>query len=165
MISLKIDWFDFLAVQGTLGSLLQHHSSKASILWHSAFFTVQLSQPYVTTGKTVALTIWTFTDRVVSLFFNTLTRFVTTLYIMYITESLAVYLKLTQCCTSTVLQFIKGSQLVLIRIKYLKTFGAVSQLADDKIHLLSRLFPQRFDSEHLRRSVGICINIFSRYPT
>ena len=60
LISLKIDWFDLLAVQGTFRSLLQHHSSKGSILWRSAFFTVQLSQLYVTTGKTIALTIWTF---------------------------------------------------------------------------------------------------------
>ena len=60
LISLKFDWFDLLAVQGTLRSLLQHHSLKAPILWHSAFFLVQLSQPYVTAGKTIALTIWTF---------------------------------------------------------------------------------------------------------
>ena len=75
-MSLKIDWFDLLAVQRTFRSLLQHHSSKASILWHSAFFTVQLSQPYVTTGKTIALTIWMFVCRVMSLLFNTLSRFV-----------------------------------------------------------------------------------------
>ena len=66
LISLKIDGFDLLAVQGTLRSLLQHHSSKASIFWCSTFFTVQLSQPYVTTGTTIALTIWTFVSRVVS---------------------------------------------------------------------------------------------------
>ena len=64
LISLKIDWFDLFAVQGTFRSLLQNHSSKASIFWHSAFFTVWLSQPYVTTGKTIALTIWTFVGRV-----------------------------------------------------------------------------------------------------
>ena len=68
LISLKIDWFDLLTVRGTLRSLLQHHSSKASILWCSAFLMVQLSQPYVTTGKTIALTIWTFVGRVISLF-------------------------------------------------------------------------------------------------
>ena len=60
LISFKMDWLDLFAVQGTLKSLLQHHSSKASILWHSAFFTVQLSHPYMTTGKTIALTRWTF---------------------------------------------------------------------------------------------------------
>ena len=75
LISLKTDWFD-LAVQGTLRSLLQHHSSKASILWYSAFFLVQLSQPYVTTGKTIVLTIQTFVSRVMSLLFNTLSMFV-----------------------------------------------------------------------------------------
>ena len=60
LISLRMDWFDFLAVQGTLKSLLQHHNSKASILWHSTFFMVQLSHPYMTTGKTIVLTLWTF---------------------------------------------------------------------------------------------------------
>ena len=77
LISLKIDWFDLLTDQGTVKSLLQHHSLKASILWRSAFFTVQLSQPYVTTGQTTALTICTFVSRVMSLLFNTLSRFVT----------------------------------------------------------------------------------------
>ena len=68
LISFRMDWLDLLAVQGTFKSLLQHHSSKASILWHSAFFTVQLSHPYMTTGKTIALTRWTFVDKVVSVF-------------------------------------------------------------------------------------------------
>ena len=76
LISLKIDWFDLLAVQGTLKSLLQHHSSKASILWRSAFFIVQLSHPYMTTGKTIALTRWTFVSKVMSMLFNKLSRFV-----------------------------------------------------------------------------------------
>ena len=79
LISFKIDWFDFLAVQGTLESLLQHHCSKASILQHSAFLMVQLSHPYMTTGKTIVLTIWTSVGKVVSLHFNTLSRFVITL--------------------------------------------------------------------------------------
>ena len=70
LISFRIDWLD-LAVQGTFKSLLQHHSSKASILWRSAFFIGQLSQPYMTTGKTIALTRWTFVDKVMSLLFNT----------------------------------------------------------------------------------------------
>ena len=65
-----MDWLDLLAVQGTLKSLLQHHSSKASILWCSAFLIVQLSHPYMTTGKTIALTRWTFVDKVMSLLFN-----------------------------------------------------------------------------------------------
>ena len=76
LISFRIDWFDLLAVQGTLKSLLQHHSSKASILRHSAFFIVQLSRPYMTTGKTIALTRRTFDGKVMSLFFNMLSRFV-----------------------------------------------------------------------------------------
>ena len=66
LISFRMDWLDLLAVQGTL-SLLQHHSSKASVLWHSAFFIVQLSHPYMTTGKTIALTRWTFVDKIMSL--------------------------------------------------------------------------------------------------
>ena len=78
LISFRMDWLDLLAVQGTLKSLLQHHSSKASILQCSAFFTVQLSHPYMTTGKTIALTRWTFVGKVRSLLFNTLSRLVIT---------------------------------------------------------------------------------------
>ena len=74
-----MDWLDLLAVQGTLKSLLQHHSSKASILWSSAFFTVQLSHPYMTNGKTIALTRRTFVGKVMSLLFNMLSRLATTL--------------------------------------------------------------------------------------
>ena len=70
LISFRMDWFDLLAVQGTLKSLLQHHSSKLSILWHSAFFTVQISHPHMTTGKTIALTRRTFVCKVMSLLFN-----------------------------------------------------------------------------------------------
>ena len=76
LISFRMDWLDLLAVQGTLKSLLQHHSSKASILWCSAFFTVQLSHPYMTTGKTIALTRWTFVGKVISLLFNMLSGLV-----------------------------------------------------------------------------------------
>ena len=71
LISLKIDWFDLCAIWGTLRSLLQHHSSKASILWRSAFYTVQLSRPYMTTGKNIALTMWTFVGILMSLLFST----------------------------------------------------------------------------------------------
>ena len=78
LISFKMDWLDVLAVQGTLKSLLQHHSSKASILRHSAFLTVQLSHPYMTTGKTIALTRQTFVRKVMSLLFNMLSRLVIT---------------------------------------------------------------------------------------
>ena len=76
LISFSIDWFDLLAVQETLKSLLQHHSSKTSILRHSAFFIVQISHPYMTNGKTIALTIWTFVDKVMSLLFNMLSRLI-----------------------------------------------------------------------------------------
>ena len=76
LISYTMDWLDLLAVLGTLRSLPQHHSSKASILQHSAFFIVQLSHPYMTTGNTIALTRWTFVGKVMSLFFNMLPRFV-----------------------------------------------------------------------------------------
>ena len=76
--SFRMDWLDLLAVQGTLKSLLQHHSSKASILLGSAFFIVQLSHPYMTTGKTIALTRWTFVDKIMSLLFNMLSRLVIT---------------------------------------------------------------------------------------
>ena len=77
-ISFRMDWLDLLAVQGTLKSLLQHHSSKASILQHSAFFTVQRSHPHMTTGKTIALTRWTFVGKVMSLLLNMLSRLVIT---------------------------------------------------------------------------------------
>ena len=76
LISFRMDWLDLLAVQGTLKSLLQHHSSKASSLQHSSFFIVQLSHPYMTTGKTRALTRWTFVGKVMSLLFNMLSRLV-----------------------------------------------------------------------------------------
>ena len=76
LISFRMDWLDLLAIQGTLKSLLQHHSSNTSILWHSAFFIVQLSHPSMTTGKTIALTRWTFVSKVMSLFFNMLSRLV-----------------------------------------------------------------------------------------
>ena len=78
LISFRMDWLDLLAVQGTLKNHLRHHNSKASILWHSAFFIVQLSQPYMTTGKTIALTRWTFVDDIMSLLLNMLSRLVIT---------------------------------------------------------------------------------------
>ena len=88
LMSFRMDWLDLLAVQGTLKSLLQHHTSKPSILWGSAFFIVQVSQPYVTTGKTIALTRQTFVDKVMSLVFNMLTRLIiTSLSIQSLTKS------------------------------------------------------------------------------
>ena len=76
LISFRMDWLDFIDVHGTLRSLIQHHSSKASILWHSALFMVQLSHAYMTTGKTIALTRWIFVSKVMSVHFNMLSRFV-----------------------------------------------------------------------------------------
>ena len=76
LISFRIDWFDLLALQGTLQSLLWHHNSKASILWHLVFFMIQLSHPYMTIRKTIALTVWTFVGKVMSLVFNMLSRLV-----------------------------------------------------------------------------------------
>ena len=80
MISFRIDWFDLLVVQGTLRSLLQYHNSKASVLQHPAFFMVQLEHPYMTTGKTIALTRWTFVGKVMSLLLNMLSRLVITFH-------------------------------------------------------------------------------------
>ena len=82
LISFRMDWLDLLAVQGTLKSLLQHHNLKASILWHSAFFIVQLSHTYVTTGKTIVLTRQTFVGKIMSLLFNMLSRLVITLCLL-----------------------------------------------------------------------------------
>ena len=79
MISFRIDLFDLLAVQGTLKIILQHHDLKASVLWHSAFFMILLFHPYMTTGKTIALAMWTLVGKVISLLFNMLSRFVITL--------------------------------------------------------------------------------------
>ena len=101
LISFRIDWLDLLAVQGTLKSLLQHHNSKASILWHSAFFIVQLSYSYTTTGKTIALTRWTFVDKELSLIFNMLSR----LIIAFLPKSKCLLISWLQS-PSTVFQFL-----------------------------------------------------------
>ena len=109
LISFRMDWLDLLAVQGTLKSLIQHHSSKASIFWCSAFFTVQLSHPYMTTGKTIALTRWTFFDKVMSLLFNMLSGLVITflprskcLLISWLQSPSAVILELRKIKSATV---------------------------------------------------------------
>ena len=104
-----MDWLDLLAVQGTLKSLLQHHTSKASVLLYSAFFTVQLSHPYMTTGKAIALTRWTFVGKVISQLFNMLSRLVITflprskhLLISWLQSPSAVILELLQIKSDTV---------------------------------------------------------------
>ena len=100
LISFKTDWFDLLAVQGTLNILLQHHSSKASILQHSAFFMVQLSHPHMTTGKTNALTRWTFAGKAMSLLFNMLSRFV----IAFLPRSKALLISRLQAQSAVILE-------------------------------------------------------------
>ena len=112
LISFRIDWLDLLALQGTLKSLLQHHSSKASILQHSAFFTVQLSHPYMTTGKTIALARWTFVSKVMSLLFNMLSRLVISflpkskrLLISWLQSPAAVILELKKIKSDTISHF------------------------------------------------------------
>ena len=103
LIFFRIDWFDLLAVQGeskTLKSLLQHHSSKASVLQHSAFFMVQFSHPYMTMGKTIALTRWTFVDKVTSLLFNMLSRLV----IVFLPRSKCLLISWLQSPSSVILE-------------------------------------------------------------
>ena len=100
LLSFRMDWLDLLAVQGTLKSLLQHHSSKASILWHSAFFIFQLSQPYLTTGKTRALTRWTFVGKVISLLFNMLSRLVIT----FLSKSMCLLISWLQSPSAVILE-------------------------------------------------------------
>ena len=111
MIFFKTDWFDILAVQDTLKSLLQHHSSKASILRCSAFFTVQLSHPYMTPGKTIALTIWTFVSKVMCLLFNMLSRLVIS------------FLPRSKCLLISRLQ--SPSAVILEKIAFSKTFPQI----------------------------------------
>ena len=100
LISFRMDWLDLLTVQGTLKSLFQHHSSKASILRHSAFFIVQLSHPYMITGKTIALTRWTFVSKVVSLLFNMLSRLV----IVFLPRSKCLLISWLQSISAVILE-------------------------------------------------------------
>ena len=100
LISFRVGWFALLAVQGTLKSLLQHHSSKTSILWHSAFFMVQLSHPYMTTGKTIALTRRSFVSKVMSLLFNMLSRFV----IAFLSKSKGLLISCLQSPSTVILE-------------------------------------------------------------
>ena len=100
LISFRMDWLDLLAVQGTLKSLLQHHSSKASILQHSAFFTVEISHPYTTTGKTIALTRWTLVNKVMPLLLNMLSRLVIT----FLPRSKRVLISWLQSPTAVILE-------------------------------------------------------------
>jgi len=103
LISFRTDWLDLLAVQGTLKSLLQHHSSKASILWCSALFIVQLSHPYMTTGKIIALTRWTFVVKAMSLFFNMLPSLVIT----FLPRSMHLLISWLQSPSAVILEYPK----------------------------------------------------------
>ena len=125
LISFRMDWLDLLAVQGTLKSLLQHHSSKASILQRSAFFTVQLSHPYMTTGKTIALTRQTFVGKVISLLLNMLSRLVIT------------FLPRSKCLLTSWLQ---SPSAVILKPRKIKsaTVSTVSQMGN-RCHDLSFL--------------------------
>ena len=100
LVSFRMDWLNLLAVRGTLKSLLQHHTSKASILWHSAFFIVQLSHPFMTTRKTIALTRWTFNVKVISLPFNMLSRFAIT----FLPRSKCLLISLLQSPSAVILE-------------------------------------------------------------
>ena len=118
LISFRMDWLDLLAVQGTLKSLLQHHSSKASILLHSAFFIVQLSHPYMTTGKTIALTRWNFVDKVMSLLLNMLSRLVIT----FLPRSKHLFISWLQSPSAVILEPRK------IKSATVSTVGLIAQL-------------------------------------
>ena len=119
LISCRMDWLDLLAVQGTLKSHLQHHSSKASIFWRSAFFIVQLSHPYMTIGKTMALTRRTFVDKVMSLFFNMLSRLV----IAFLPRSKCLLISWLQSPSSVILETRIGF-LAKCKTKYWNNFEA-----------------------------------------
>ena len=106
LISFRIDWFDLFAVQVTLKSLLQHHSSKASVLWCSTFFILQLAHPYMTTGKTIALTIWTFVSKVMSLLFNMLSRFV----MAFLPKGKCLLISWLQSLSAVIISYVASSQ-------------------------------------------------------
>ena len=115
MISFRIDWFDLLGIQGTLKSLLQHHSSKASVLWCSTFFMVQLSDPYMPTGKTVSLTRQTFVGKVTPLLFNKLSRFV----IAFLPRSKRLLISWLQSPSAVILEPLKIKSVTVSTVSHL----------------------------------------------
>ena len=115
LISFRMEWLDLLPVQVTLKSLLQHHSSKASVLQHSAFFTVQLSHPYMTTGNIIALTRWTFVEKVMSLLFNMLSKLVIT----FLPRSKRLLISWLQSPSAVILEPKKRKSVTLFRNVYL----------------------------------------------
>ena len=150
LISFRMDWLNLLVVQGTVKSLVQHHSSKVSILRHSAFFTVQLSHPYMTTGKTIALTKWTFVDKVISLLLNMLSRLVITflprskrLLISWLQSPSAVILepqKIKSDTVSTASPFIGHEVMDQMPWSSFSECWALSQLFQSPLSLSSRGF-------------------------
>ena len=168
LISFRMDWLDFLAVQGTLNSLLQHHSSKASILRHSAFFIVQLPHPYMTPGKTIALTRWTFVGKVVSLLFNMLSRFV----IAFLPRSKCLLISWLQSPSAVILESPKIKSVIVlivspslchevmgpdavIMINNLRYADDTTLIAESKEKLKSLLMKVREESE----KAGLKVNI------
>ena len=157
-VSFRMNWFDLLAVQGTLKSLLQHHGSKASILWHSVLFMVQLSHPYMTTGKTIALTIWTFVCKVMSLLFNIMSRFV------------IAFLLRNKHLLITRLQLLQSSAVISSQIKKIYMQDSTFQLVGKRRISSFKLFVQTcglndFSLEFIKREVTLAISFQGLFQT
>ena len=157
LTSFTIDWLDLLALQGSLKSLLQNHSSKASILWHSALFMVQLLHPYMTTEKTIALTIWTFVCKVMSLLFNMMSRFV----IAFLLRSKHLLIPW--------LQSLQSSAVISSQIKKIYMQDSTFQLVGKRRILLFKLFVQtcglNFSLEFIKREVTLAISFQGLFQT
>ena len=164
LISFTMDWLDLLAVQGTLKSLLQHHSSKASILQHSAFFIVQLSHPYMTTGKTIALTRWTFVGKVMSLLFNMLSRLV----IAFLPRSKRVLISWLQSLSAVILEPPKIKSLTVSIVSpsiCCEVMGPDAMIQTLTDHYYMRDFRKHYHScfPHLRSLVqNVCPQAFDK---
>ena len=146
LISFRIDWLDLLAVQGSSKSLLQHHSSKASILWHSAFFTVQLSHPYMTTGKTIALTRWTFVGKVTSLILNILSRLVIT----FLPRSKHLLISWLQSPSEVILEFCSKEFMIWATVSFRSCFCWLYRAS---LSLAIKNILSDFDVDHLVMSM------------
>ena len=161
LISFRMDWLDILAVQGTLKSLLQHHSSKASVLWCSAFFIVQLSDPYMTTGKTVALTRWTFVSKVMSLLFNMLSRLVIAflprskcLLISWLQSPSAVIFEPKKIKCVTVSRFILVS--ILSQLAFYMVFSFILKGPSYIFHIIDDIFLKFSSGFYSKSSSEVC---------
>jgi len=144
-----MDWLDLLAVQGTLKSLLQHHSSKASIFRHSAFFIVQLSHPYMTTGKTIALTRWTFVGKVMSLLFNMLSRLV----IAFLTRSKRLLISWLQSPSAVILEPPKIKSLTLSIVSPSICHEAMGMGPDAMILVFHEVSPHTSQNGHHQKNL------------